>query len=137
MADAGNYKVVLSNYDGIVTSAVAVLTVVTRPTILAQPQGARVLDGTNVSLTVLAADCRELAERGVKLTPLPAGQFAAPSPDKTIAIGSDHGGFQLKERLKAEGSDPVGSSPEQFATFLRESWRKIEQLGKLANIKLE
>lgn len=61
LAEAGSYSVVLSNAFGMATSAVAVLTVVTRPTILAQPQGARVLDGTNVSLTVLAAGAAPLA----------------------------------------------------------------------------
>lgn len=52
---AGDYLVILSNAFGLATSAVATLTVVTNPTILAQPQGLRVLDGTNVSLRVNAA----------------------------------------------------------------------------------
>jgi len=41
----------------------------------------------------------------------------------------------LLERLKAEGSDPVGNSPEQYGAFLREEiakWRKVIQF---ANIK--
>jgi subtilisin family serine protease len=61
LAQAGAYSVVLSNAFGRATSAVAVLTVVTRPTILAQPQSLRVLDGTNVSLTVVAAGAAPLA----------------------------------------------------------------------------
>ena len=42
---------------------------------------------------------------------------------------------ELVERLKSEGSDPVGSSVEQYAAFLRDEiakWRKVIQL---ANIK--
>jgi tripartite-type tricarboxylate transporter receptor subunit TctC len=39
------------------------------------------------------------------------------------------------EHLKAEGSDPVGDSPEQFATFLREETEKWNKVIKFANIK--
>jgi tripartite-type tricarboxylate transporter receptor subunit TctC len=42
---------------------------------------------------------------------------------------------ELAERLKAEGSDPVGSTVEDYAAFLRDEiakWRKVIQL---ANIK--
>jgi tripartite-type tricarboxylate transporter receptor subunit TctC len=38
----------------------------------------------------------------------------------------------LVQRLKAEGSDPVGNSPEEFAAFLREetvTWRKVIELA--------
>jgi tripartite-type tricarboxylate transporter receptor subunit TctC len=38
----------------------------------------------------------------------------------------------LVERLKAEGSDPVGNSPEQFAAFLRDesaTWKKVIQFA--------
>jgi len=41
------------------------------------------------------------AERGVKIVLLPADQIQTfIAPDKTVAIGADHGGFQLKEQLK-------------------------------------
>ena len=39
------------------------------------------------------------------------------------------------EHLKAEGSDPVGDSPEQFAAFLREETAKWNKVIKFANIK--
>ncbi len=40
-------------------------------------------------------------DRGVRLVELPKGsQPDAAAAEKTIAIGSDHGGFRLKERLK-------------------------------------
>jgi tripartite-type tricarboxylate transporter receptor subunit TctC len=42
---------------------------------------------------------------------------------------------ELAERLKAEGSDPVGNSPEQFAVFLREETAKWSKVIKFANIK--
>ena len=42
---------------------------------------------------------------------------------------------ELVERLTAEGSDPVGDSPEQFAAFLREETAKWNKVIKFANIK--
>jgi tripartite-type tricarboxylate transporter receptor subunit TctC len=42
---------------------------------------------------------------------------------------------ELRERLKAEGSDPVGSSPEQFATFLRNEIAKWAKVIKFAGVK--
>jgi tripartite-type tricarboxylate transporter receptor subunit TctC len=44
---------------------------------------------------------------------------------------------ELKERLKADGSDPVGSSPEQFAAFLRNEIAKWAKVIKFANVKPE
>ena len=44
---------------------------------------------------------------------------------------------ELKERLKAEGSDPVGTTPEQFATFLREEVAKWAKVIKFAGVKSE
>ena len=55
LSDAGNYSVIMSNAFGKATSVVATLTVVTNPTILAEPQGLRVLDGTNITFRVEAA----------------------------------------------------------------------------------
>ena len=41
------------------------------------------------------------AERGVKIVMLPADQIhSLAAPEKTIAIGADHGGFRMKEQLK-------------------------------------
>jgi tripartite-type tricarboxylate transporter receptor subunit TctC len=42
---------------------------------------------------------------------------------------------ELVERLKAEGSDPVGNSPEQFTAFLREETAKWSKVMRFANIK--
>jgi tripartite-type tricarboxylate transporter receptor subunit TctC len=42
---------------------------------------------------------------------------------------------ELVERLKAEGSDPVGNSPEQFTAFLREETAKWSKVIKFAGIE--
>ncbi len=44
---------------------------------------------------------------------------------------------ELKARLKSEGSDPVGNTPEQYATFLRNDFTKWEKVIRFANIKPE
>ena len=41
---------------------------------------------------------------------------------------------ELVEKLKAEGSDPVGSTVDQYARFLREEIAKWSKVIKLANV---
>ena len=52
--------------------------------------------------TIVTPSARDLArDRGVKIVEVPADQIDhSVPPDKTIAIGSDHGGFELKQKLK-------------------------------------
>src|SRR5215467_195856 len=52
--------------------------------------------------SIVTASAREVASsRGVHIVEAPADQLSAlAAPEKTIAIGSDHGGFRLKEALK-------------------------------------
>ncbi len=52
--------------------------------------------------TIVTPSARDLArDRGVKIVEVPADQIDdSAAPDQTIVIGSDHGGFQLKEKLK-------------------------------------
>ena len=52
--------------------------------------------------TVITPSARDLAaERGVKIAALPADQIhSLAAPEKTVAIGADHGGFQMKQQLK-------------------------------------
>lgn len=52
--------------------------------------------------SVITPSARDLAaERGVTIAMLPAGQIhSLASPEKTVAIGADHGGFRAKEQLK-------------------------------------
>ncbi len=52
--------------------------------------------------TIITPSARDLAkDRGVKIVEVPADQVdtSAP-PGKIVALGSDHGGFELKEQLK-------------------------------------
>jgi ribose 5-phosphate isomerase B len=51
---------------------------------------------------IVTPSARDLAlERGVKIVELAAGQLPALAPpEKTVALGADHGGFRLKEALK-------------------------------------
>ncbi len=44
---------------------------------------------------------------------------------------------ETRERLKVDGSDPVGSTPEQFASFIKEEITKWARIIKLADIKAE
>ncbi len=44
---------------------------------------------------------------------------------------------QMQERFSAMGADPVGSSPEQFAVFLKTEMAKWAKLVKAAGIKAE
>lgn len=44
---------------------------------------------------------------------------------------------ELKERLTAEGSDPVGNTPDQYAAFLRSEVEKWAKVIKLAGVKAE
>jgi ribose 5-phosphate isomerase B len=52
--------------------------------------------------TVVTPAARDLAaERGVRIAFLPADRMhSLAAPEKTVAIGADHGGFRLKEQLK-------------------------------------
>ena len=52
--------------------------------------------------TIITPSARDLAkDRGVKIVEVPADQIStAAPPEKIIALGSDHGGFALKEKLK-------------------------------------
>ena len=51
---------------------------------------------------IITPSAREMAaSRGVRLIELPEDQCSAlAAPEKTVAIGADHGGFRLKEALK-------------------------------------
>ena len=54
---------------------------------------------TGSIVTPLARDAAR--ERGVKIVEIPADQIdSGVQPEQTIALGSDHGGFALKEKLK-------------------------------------
>ena len=44
---------------------------------------------------------------------------------------------ELIERLKAEGSDPVGSTVEQYAAFLRDEIAKWGKIVKATGLKVD
>ena len=52
--------------------------------------------------TIITPSARDLAkDRGVKIVEVPADQIdTTVPPEKIVALGSDHGGFVLKEKLK-------------------------------------
>ena len=52
--------------------------------------------------SIVTPSARDLArDRGVKIVEVPPDQIDnSAAPDKIVAIGSDHGGFALKEKLK-------------------------------------
>jgi ribose 5-phosphate isomerase B len=54
-----------------------------------------------IGAIVTPSACEVAGDRGVRIVEVPADQLSAlAAADKTIAIGSDHGGFRLKEALK-------------------------------------
>ena len=51
---------------------------------------------------IFTPSARDLVrDRGVRIVEVADGQLDPPAPAKTIAIGADHGGFQMKEGLKS------------------------------------
>jgi ribose 5-phosphate isomerase B len=52
--------------------------------------------------TILTPSARDLVrERGIRLIELAKGETPGdPEPDRIVAIGSDHGGYQMKEALR-------------------------------------
>jgi len=75
--------------------------------------------------SIVTESAREVAAaRGVRIVELPGDECSALAPpDKTIAIGADHGGFALKEALKplleSLGLEPrdVGVYEEKAADY--------------------
>jgi ribose 5-phosphate isomerase B len=59
-------------------------------------------DLTVAAGTIITPSARDLAaRRGLKIIEVPRDQFKPASPpEKVIAIGSDHGGFRMKQALK-------------------------------------
>ena len=51
--------------------------------------------------TIFTPSARDMArERGVRIVEVVEGQLDPPAPAKSVAVGADHGGFQMKEALK-------------------------------------
>jgi tripartite-type tricarboxylate transporter receptor subunit TctC len=107
---------------------------------------ARVLAVTSLARTGSLPDVPTLDELGLKgFQAVAWNGLSAPArtPKEVIArINADvvkvvHSP-ELVERLKAEGSDPVGSTPAEFAAFLREEiarWSKVIQFAGIKGIQ--
>lgn len=79
------------------------------------PESGEFLVPFDAVLTPLARD--EAARRGVAIKEVAAKDAVRVSPaEKTVAIASDHGGFQLKEKLKPL-LEQLGLVAEDFGTF--------------------
>jgi ribose 5-phosphate isomerase B len=77
---------------------------VTEKDVLAVPAGGRLAVPAEAMITPLARDTA--MDRRVELVrepaPLPSGNpTTQPAPGRTVALGADHGGFAMKEDLKA------------------------------------
>ena len=68
--------------------------------------------------SIITASAREVAAaRGVRISEVPEDDLPAQSPpEKTIAIGADHGGFRLKEALKPLLAS-LGLTPRDAGVF--------------------
>jgi len=68
--------------------------------------------------SIVTPSAREVAsERGVRIAEVPQDQLATQAaPERTIAIGSDHGGFRLKEALKPL-IESLGLEPRDAGVF--------------------
>ena len=105
----------------------------------------RVLAVTSLKRTAALPDVPTLDELGLKgFEAVAWNGLTAPAKtprDVIMKINADVikiiNSPELKERLKAEGSDPVGSSPEQFAAFLRNEITKWAKVIKIAGVKPE
>ena len=92
---------------------------VTEADVLSVPKGGRLSVPAEAVITPLARDTA--LERRVELAPEPGTvQEAAPAPgsasDRTVALGADHGGYAMKEDLKAHLAD-LGYSVVDCGTY--------------------
>ena len=47
------------------------------------------------------------------------------------------GAGEARDSLAARGFEPVGSTPEEYASHLKDEWKRVGQVVKVANIRLE
>ncbi len=75
------------------------LKVLTRQDVLPLDRGSRIEVSADAIITDSARE--EAAQRGVTIVILPKNASGtAASPDRSIALGADHGGYAMKEQLK-------------------------------------
>src|SRR5260370_24061343 len=67
--------------------------------------------------TIFTPSARDLAAgRGVTIVEVALGDMPSATPEKTVALGADHGGFELKESLKRIFED-LGFSVQDVGIF--------------------
>ncbi len=67
--------------------------------------------------TIFTPSARDLAAaRGVTIVEVALGDMPSATPEKTVALGADHGGFELKESLKQIFED-LGFSVQDVGIF--------------------
>jgi tripartite-type tricarboxylate transporter receptor subunit TctC len=93
----------------------------------------RALAVTSLQRSAALPDVPTLDESGLKGFEAVAWNGLTAPADVIKIVNSP----ELKERLKADGSDPVGNSPEQYAAFLRNEIAKWAKVIKFANVKPE
>jgi tripartite-type tricarboxylate transporter receptor subunit TctC len=103
----------------------------------------RALAVTSLQRSAALADMPTLDELGLKgFQAVAWNGLTAPARTPKEIVGKLNGDVlkvvrsaELAERLKAEGSDPVGNSPAQYAAFLRDEIAKWRKVIKFAGIK--
>jgi ribose 5-phosphate isomerase B len=89
------------------TAAGALRQTVTEADVLAAPVGTRISVSAGAMVTPLARDAAR--ERGVELVQEPSAVLKAaaelPAGERAVALGADHGGYAMKEDLKAYVSE--------------------------------
>jgi ribose 5-phosphate isomerase B len=91
------------------------LKVLTQQDVLAVERGGRIEVAAHAIITDVARE--EAAQRGVSIVLLPrGGAGSSPSPEKTIALGADHGGYAMKELVKKFVLEELRWSIKDFGT---------------------
>ncbi|HTP96145.1 MAG TPA: tripartite tricarboxylate transporter substrate binding protein [Burkholderiales bacterium] len=105
----------------------------------------RALAVTGLQRSSVLPDVPTLNESGLKgFEAIAWNGLAAPAKTPPEIIARLNAGVvralaapEVKERLRAEGSDPVGSKPEEFARFLRAEIAKWAKVIKLSGAKAQ
>ena len=105
----------------------------------------RALGVTSLKRSPLYPDVPTIDESGLKGYDAVAWTgLSAPAKTPPVVVEAVNGAVakiinspEFRERLKAEGSDPVGSTPERFAQFLEEEITKWRKVIEFANVTPE
>lgn len=91
------------------------LKVLTRQDLLHLERGSRVEVAAGAIITDSARE--DAAQRGITIVILPKNAMASsPSPERSIAVGADHGGYAMKEQLKQFLVEELRFAVKDFGT---------------------